>query len=249
MSEAVQAYLRSVAAEGHQLLAIGCFDVFLHPDSDHPFANYAIPRDAAVPTEAEILELIAVMEGAARAPRLEFLPRAAPAAEDPLLAAGFTEELRTPVMTCTPQSAVELPVPDHASLHQLGPDAEGEEIHGLLRALTVAFGQPYDPGTAQPAAAGLLRRIAVLAYAGGEVAGGGTCQTIITQTTELVGIGVLEAHRGRGIGRAITSELARLAFERGAETAFLTPGAEATARIYERAGFERTDTMLHLTRR
>ncbi len=246
---AVQTYLRSILAEGHQLLSIGPFDVFVAPDSDHPYANYAIPRDGAEPTQEQVRELIAGMEGAGRCPRLEFLPAAAPAAAAALTTAGFTVERRTPVMTCTPQTAVEVPAPDGTNLHQLGPEAEGEEVHGLLRALAGAFGEFYDPATEELAAARLLRRIAVLAYADGDIAGGGSCQAIITGATELVGIGVIEAHRRRGIAAAITSELARLAFERGAETAFLTPGDEATARVYERAGFERTDIMLHLVRR
>ena len=245
----VQAYLRAVLADNHQLYATDYFDVFLHDDSDHPFSNYAIPRDGAEPTEDAIHEMIVVMEGAKRVPRLEYLPATAPAAEEALLAQGFVEELRTPLMSCTAGKLKEVEVPEKVTLHQLGPDSEGEEVNGYLSAVSGAFGEPFDPATSDTAAVSLLRRIAVVAYADGEIAGGGSCQTIIAGTTELVGIGVAEPYRKRGIAAAVTAEIARLAFGRGAGTAFLTPGSDATARVYERAGFEATDEMLHLVRR
>ncbi|MEA2124770.1 MAG: hypothetical protein QOI80_1552, partial [Solirubrobacteraceae bacterium] len=140
-------------------------------------------------------------------------------------------------------------VPDGVILQQLGPDAEREQISGLLRALALAFGEVFDPATADSAGARLLRRIAVIAFAEEEIAGGGMCLDALEGVVELVGIGVLEEFRERGIAAAVTGELARLAFETGVHTAFLTPGAEATARIYERAGFERTDEMLHMVHR
>ncbi|MGI8623977.1 MAG: GNAT family N-acetyltransferase [Solirubrobacteraceae bacterium] len=245
----VGAYLRQVAAGERQLLATGCFDAFIDPDSDHPADNYAIPRDGAEPGAAEVAELIAVMEGAARMPRLEFLPAAAPAADVALREAGFTVELRTPVMTCVPDGLTNVDVPENVTLHRLRPDAPGEELHGLLSALAEAFGDPYDPTRAEAFAATLLRRTAILAYAGEEIAGGGMSQIALDGTTELVGIGVLEPFRRRGIAAAVTCELARLAFAHRVTTAFLTPGDEATAHVYSRCGFEPADTMVHLIRR
>jgi N-acetylglutamate synthase-like GNAT family acetyltransferase len=134
-------------------------------------------------------------------------------------------------------------------VQQLGPDAEREQVDGLLRALAIAFGERFDPSTSDSAGARLLRRTAVIAYCGEEIAGGGMCLDPVERVVELVGIGVLEQYRERGIGAAITGELARIAFAGGVETAFLTPGSESTARVYERAGFRRTDEMLHLATR
>lgn len=51
------------------------------------------------------------MAGAGRAPRLEFLPATAPAAEEALLATGFGIELRMPVMTCAPGDHVTVDPP------------------------------------------------------------------------------------------------------------------------------------------
>jgi ribosomal protein S18 acetylase RimI-like enzyme len=245
----VQRYLRAVAADGRQMMCTGPFDVFLDPDSDHPFSNYAIPRSDAEPGEEEVMEVLAVMQGAARLPRVEFLPKCAPKAEQALLDAGFEVELRTPLMTCEKGQLADFEVPDGVIIQPLGPDAEREQVSGLLRALALAFDEVFDPSTSASAAARLLRRVAVVAYAEEEIAGGGMCLDALEGVVELVGIGVLEPFRERGIAGAVTGELARLAFEEGAHTAFLTPGAESTARIYERAGFERTDEMVHLVHR
>ncbi len=92
----IQSYLRAVAADDRQTLCTGPFDVFLDRDSDHPYSNYAIPHDGAEPSQDAIAEIVQVMQRAARVPRLEFLPAAAPAAEQALLEYGFEEELRTP---------------------------------------------------------------------------------------------------------------------------------------------------------
>jgi N-acetylglutamate synthase-like GNAT family acetyltransferase len=245
----VQRYLRAVAADGRQCLCTGPFDVFIDTDSDHPYSNYAIPRDGAKPTVEQVHELLAVMQGAARQPRLEYIPKTAPEAEEILLEAGFELELRTPLMTCAEDELADYDVPDDVIVQQLGPDAEREQVDGLLRALALAFDEAFDPGTSDSAAARLLRRTAVIAYCEEEIAGGGMCLDPIERVVELVGIGVVDRFRERGIGAAITGELARLAFDGGAETAFLTPGSEDTARVYERAGFQRTDEMLHLSAR
>lgn len=243
----VQAYLRAVAAEDRQALCTGPFDVFLDRDSDHPYSNYAIPRDEAEPSHEEVAEVALVMQRASRVPRVEFLPSVAPAAEAALRGFGFQEELRTPIMCrrADEEAPVEPPAAD-VDVAQLGPDAEREQVEGLMRALALAFDEPFDPSTVDSAAARFSRRIAVLAYADEEIAGGGLCLEPISGVVELVGIGVLEEYRERGIGAAITAELARLAFGNDVHTAFLTPGDEATARIYQRAGFVRTDEMLHL---
>lgn len=245
----VQRYLRAVASEGRQCLCTGPFDVFIDVDSDHPYANYAIPRDGAEPSPEAVHELIVVMQRAARQPRLEFLSHTAPQAEPVLLEGGFEIELRTPLMSCSEDELADYEVPDDVIVQQLGPDAEREQIDGLLRALALAFDEPFDTATSDSAAARLLRRTAVIAYCGEEIAGGGMCLDATERCVELVGIGVLERFRERGIGAAITGELARLAFAGGVDTAFLTPGSEDTARVYERAGFRRSAEMLHLSTR
>lgn len=241
----VQAYLRAVAAIDRQALSTGPFDVFLDPVSDHPYFNYAIPRDGAEPSPAAVHEIVTVMGRASRLPRLEFLPAAAPAAEAALREYGFAEQLRTPLMTrAATDPAPEEPIPDGVLVQQLGPDAEREQLAGFNRVRAEAFGEPE---AADAGAAAFSRRVAVIAYADEEIVGGGMCLEALEGVVELVGIGVAEAYRGRGIGAAVTAELARLAFAAGTEVAFLTPGSEATRRVYERAGFVAGGDMLHLT--
>jgi GNAT superfamily N-acetyltransferase len=246
VSDDIQRYLRAVAADGRQLFCTGPFDVFLDSDSDHPYSNYAIPRDGAKPDLASIQELITVMQGSARTPRLEFLPRVAPDVEAALVDAGFEVELRTPLMTCARDDLAEYSTPENVTVQIIGPEAEREQVLGLLKALALAFDDVFDASTADSTTARLLRRVAVIAYADGEIAGGGMCLDPIESVVELVGIGVTDSFRRRGIAAAITGALTEAAFANGATRAFLTPGAESTARIYERAGFERTDEMLHL---
>ena len=59
---------------------------------------------------------------------------------------------------------------------------------------------------------------------------------------EIAGIGTLPAARRRGLGGAVTAELARDALSRGAELVFLSAGSLDVARVYERVGFRRVGT-------
>jgi GNAT superfamily N-acetyltransferase len=191
-----------------------------------------------------VAELIGAFESAGRMPRLEYLPATAPAAEAVLLDHGFEVELRTPVMTCTPETLRRPPLPEAISIQRLGPLSDPDDVRALVRVQHQAFGEPADP-----AADGLLRLpLAVLARVDGEPAGGGMGLLVAIGTTELVGIAVAELHRRRGIAGAVTAELAAMAFEAGAASVFLTPGDEGAQRVYARAGFEASDVMLHLRR-
>lgn len=89
--------------------------------------------------------------------------------------------------------------------------------------LASSFEQPFDASIAEREAGKLLRRTAVLAFADGERAGAWGSSPL-EGAAELVGIGVLERFRGRGIGAALTSEIARLVFERGADRRVSHPG-------------------------
>jgi ribosomal protein S18 acetylase RimI-like enzyme len=245
----IAAYLRAVAADDRQALSAGAFDVFLDRDSDHPYRNYAIPRDGAKPSQDDVAEIVLLMQRAGRLPRAELLTNAAPAAESALREYGFEEERRTALMTRDADAEGPVELAKGVDLAQLGPDAERDQVEGLMRALALAFGERFDPATVDSAASRLTRRIAVLAYADEEIAGGGLCLEPVDGVIELVGIGVREEFRKRGIGTAVTAELARLAFENGAELAFLLPGSDDSSRIYERAGFERTDELVHMAHR
>ena len=60
--------------------------------------------------------------------------------------------------------------------------------------------------------------------------------------TEIVGVGVLPAHRRRGIAGHLTWALAQDAADAGVRTAFMSAGSDDVARIYEGVGFRRVGT-------
>jgi ribosomal protein S18 acetylase RimI-like enzyme len=60
--------------------------------------------------------------------------------------------------------------------------------------------------------------------------------------TEIVGVGVLPAHRRRGIAGHLTWALARDAADAGVSTVFMSAGSDDVARIYEGVGFRRVGT-------
>jgi GNAT superfamily N-acetyltransferase len=198
------------------------------------------------PGRRDIAAMVAAFEAAGRLPRLEYLPDTAPAAEPALFAEGFEVELRTTVMTCTPERLAAHPVPAGVTLQALGAHSSLEDVNALQDVQARAFGDEPEPYTRRPRWLGLY--VAVLARVDGVPVGGGMSLAISEGTTELVGIGVLEPFRRRGIAVAITEQLARRSFAIGARSAFLTPGDAGATRVYARAGFRETDEMLHLRR-
>jgi ribosomal protein S18 acetylase RimI-like enzyme len=60
--------------------------------------------------------------------------------------------------------------------------------------------------------------------------------------SEIVGVGVLPAHRRRGLAAAVTALLATDAAERGVRTVFCSAESADVARIYESLGFRRVGT-------
>jgi len=83
--------------------------------------------------------------------------------------------------------------------------------------------------------------VMVVASLDGRAVGVGSHQPV-DEVSEVVGVATLPAFRRRGIAAALTSELVRDAFERGAEVVFLSAGDVSIARVYERAGFRRIAT-------
>jgi hypothetical protein len=74
-----------------------------------------------------------------RRPRLEFLPAAAPAAEDALRRAGFVNEARLPIMTCAPAQLREVARPGEVELDAV---AGGDALREAAAVQNAAYGAP-----------------------------------------------------------------------------------------------------------
>ena len=87
---------------------------------------------------------------------------------------------------------------------------------------------------------------AIAGIVDGQVVGAAAWTPVIHGMSEIVGVAVSPAMRSRGIGCALTAAATQAAFDEGASVVLLTPGDDDTARVYERAGFRDTTTMMHL---
>jgi ribosomal protein S18 acetylase RimI-like enzyme len=246
----IAAYLRATAirdADHHVHLAP--FTARFASDSDNLFRNYAIPDDGAAPTREDIAVLVDLFERRGRRPRLEYLPRAAPALESALVAAGFTVEGRPPLMTCARDAVRPLPVPDGIEL--IVPAGE-RELRDTAVVQHEAYGEP-PPGDRD------VDRLRRTLEAGGMVvlardavshdpAGAGIYPVPYEGATEIAGIGVSPPFRRRGIAAALTARLLEEAFAAGIAAPWLMAAGQDEARIYARAGFVTRGEVLHISR-
>jgi predicted GNAT family acetyltransferase len=244
----LQQYVRITAAGGRDTERVGPFLATFDPHDDLKYLSYAIPDDDARPTPDDVAALVAAYVRHRRLPRLEFLPSVAPAAEAALLAGGLVVEARLPVMTCDPDTVVDLAPAGGIALDR--PVTE-DDVRGMLTAQMRAFGEAPPDDDAVARAFGRLGdgalRVLARDTATGTIVGGGVATTPAGATSEIAGIGVDAPHRRRGIAGAITARLARELFAAGVTTVFLTPGDDGAHRVYARAGFDDTTEMVHLS--
>ncbi|HEX8104908.1 MAG TPA: GNAT family N-acetyltransferase [Solirubrobacteraceae bacterium] len=241
----IQASIRTTAARGRDVERVGPFLATFDPHDDLKYLSYAIPDDGARPSLAHVEALVAAFRARDRLPRLEYLPAVAPDVEAALLAGGFAEEARVPLMTCEPAGVVAAAVPDGV---EIGPPT-ADDAEAMLAVQHAAFGQPPPDRAAVERLADRLDegRAAVVARADGAVVGAAEATAPAEGVTEIAGVAVDEAHRRRGIAGALTAAVTALAFEHGAALAFLTPGDEGAERVYARAGFVAGGVMLHVS--
>ncbi|GLY36047.1 hypothetical protein Amsp01_020710 [Amycolatopsis sp. NBRC 101858] len=240
---AIQTYVRTTAPRGRETERIGPFLATYSPDTQHPMLNYAIPDDGARPSAAEIDALTAAYRRRGLLPRLEYFTDAAPDLEKLLVGAGYGLERRVPLMTCTPADRVDRTAP--VGIRLRAPESD-EDFRRMRAAQNIAFGEAPEIGDAEVDRLKTTGRH-VLAEADGVVVGGGVALDIVDGTTEVAGIAVLEAYRGRGIAAALTAHLTREVHEAGAHTAFLTPGDLGIGNVYARVGYRPAGECVHLS--
>jgi len=233
----LQRFLRTVAAPDREIVELPPFTAYFHGTNPLKYFNYAIPADGAEPAGEEIDRLRAAFRERERLPRLEWIEEAAPRVAAALEDAGFREELRTPLMSCSAEELAE-PAVDDTTLEPVGP----ENLRVATDIQRVAFGGvplPPDEEPSPPSGGAVLARV------GGEPASVGQWTRVSEACSEIVGIATAEAWRRRGLAGLVTAAAARGAFEAGATTCVLSPGDETAQRVYARAGFRRVATMLH----
>jgi ribosomal protein S18 acetylase RimI-like enzyme len=242
----IQDYLRRQAFQMGDHERVGCFVASFDAHSANPFLNYAVPDVGADPDETAITALAEAFARRARMPRLEYIEATAPLVAPRLVAAGFAIDACLPIMICGEPSCVRPPAEGtHVALA-----SDDTDIVQAAETVAAAFGSDASHPD------GLRRLVAqggVLAIARDSdsemIVGAGVARPICDGVTELAGIGVVPAFRRRGIAGAMTSLLAREAFERGAALAWLSPGGEEAERIYARAGFVPASEQLHISRK
>jgi predicted GNAT family acetyltransferase len=224
------------------VVAVPPFTAYLDPTDPLRYLNYAVPDADVAPGADEVKALRRMFREHERLPRLEWVEEAAPRLAASLAAARMREELRTPLMACTPGElrAAETDVADV----RIAPveDTDARDCANLQR---VAFGGDAVPvheeiRDPRPTGGG-----AVLARAGGEPVSGASWTPIVDGYTEIVGVATAEPWRGRGLAGAVTAAAAAGAFAGGADVCVLSPGDDVAQRVYARAGFVRVATMLH----
>jgi ribosomal protein S18 acetylase RimI-like enzyme len=237
----LEEFYDSVPRPGSRVEEHGELVLFVQAGDGYPY--YARPRfPGGRPTVADVLKVRERQRELGVPEAFEWVHETTPGLLDVAVEAGL-EVLQAPLLVLDPEK---LPEP-HPHVRVLGTRPVEVSVVAEL-----AFSAP---GTA-PGEAGVAERDAALARAvpmstrhrhavadlpGEGVLAVGTAQRA-GDVVEIAGIGTLPAARRRGLGGAVTAELARDALERGAELVFLSAGSLEIARVYERVGFRRFGT-------
>jgi ribosomal protein S18 acetylase RimI-like enzyme len=226
---------------------VGPFVMGIDPTTTSPNINYATPRPGTAITAADVTALVAAFRAADRKPRLEYVTSCAPSLEALLAAAGFTVEARHTYLLCVAGTLKTPPTLDHFDLREPGTDVERA---ALISAQNEAFGD--DPVASEADVARLRRQqgiggVAVMAVTDdGTCAGGGGAVPPTGAVSEVAGIAVRTPYRRRGLAGAITADLTRRLFTRGAEIAWLEAAGEESWRVYERVGYRPAGQRLYI---
>jgi GNAT superfamily N-acetyltransferase len=245
----LQAALRRSAQRQYESVSVPPFTLFFHPTDAFPAFSYAIPYEPCGGDLGDSLsKLRREFAARGRRPRFEFIEEYIPELGPALLAAGFVEEARQPLMVCTPDSHRPAPEVPGLTITQLCSASSVDEIQEFLTVQRRGF----DPLGGQPATAeeavqfrGVLGEgLALVARLWGEPVGVGLVTEPLDGVAEVVGLATLEPYRRRGIGTALAAQAVESALEQGVEAAMLSAEDERAGRVYERVGFVRRATML-----
>ncbi|RIJ77873.1 GNAT family N-acetyltransferase [Nakamurella silvestris] len=242
---------RAGAIANRTVTTVGPFTLTVTEDNEHPYLNYAVVDDDAVPSAEDVTELINSARAAGRIPRVEFIPGRAPQVSAALLAADFQTQDAVTVLACTPEDLVAPPENNDLSVDiRTGEGTPDWFLIACANTMNRSFGEPVPPGG--PDIEGLRQALSdtgsvALAREGcGAPAGAGRVEPIREGIAELNSIGVLADMRGQGIGGTITAELTAAAFARGAQACVLAAAGPDEMRVYQRVGYHEIGHQLFL---
>lgn len=245
---AVHEYLRAeLSGEGGRAVRCGPFLRRMHAASGSPALNYAVPDAGAAPSASDVAALVAAFAEDDLEPAVEYLPAVAPGVARPLADAAFRVVERLPVMCA--DGAADLAPPGAVAVRVADGRVSRETLGLVLGVRDAAFGnhgRAVEAGDVERLRTVVRDGVLAFAHEGGEIVGCGIAQPLRDGVTELAAVGVLAAERGRGIGGALVSVLARAAFHRGARLVFLTASGTAAGRVYARVGLRPAGELIHL---
>jgi ribosomal protein S18 acetylase RimI-like enzyme len=247
MQTRIQNYLRVVAPIGREVLTIGPFLATFNRTSPNPYLNYAIPTDAAEPTQSDVADLVRAYRQRGRRARLEYVRDIAPSVETALLAGGFRFEGRLPLMAFGGPDAAKVRPPQGIDL--VVPSSD-DELYAMATVQAEAYGEePPDFGVVADRKHAVERgSLAMVArHRDDTIVAAGSCSPIHDGLSEVAGIAVVPAQRRRGIATALAQRLAFELMTRGADLPWLMAAGESEQHAYERAGFVVVGEILHLS--
>ena len=227
MQSRIQSYLRVVAPTGRDELQVGPFQATFHPKSTNPYLNYAIPRDAAEPTQPEVAAREAPIGSGGVGPAWN--TSAGPRVEQALLARGFQIEGRLPLMAFGGSDIVKVQPPEGIDL--VIPTTD-EDLYAMATVQAEAYGEEVpDLGIVADRRTALDHgSLAMVARNRHQHRGGRESFTDSRWVaSEIAGIGVIPAQRRRGIATALAQRLAFELMTRGADLPWLMAAGTANS--------------------
>ena len=250
----LQEYLRSVAATQYEAMPVPPFTLFVHPHSDVPYFNYAIPDrplavDSAASRAAVAAAVFALRDTCAarrRLTRLEFIAEYAPALPAVLESAQLHCESRLPLMVCTAETYRPVAPVAGLAFEMLDDAADAADFADFLTTQRQGFDPTTSPATigeAEAELARLGRGRAWLARMDGHPVAAAFLMAPLAGVSELAGVSTLLSWRRRGIATALAAHVTAAALASGVGMVCLSAERGADG-VYRRMGYTPVATAL-----